>query len=282
MSNEKKIAEQKFGGKTLAAWQGFINTSLKKTVEATFDSAKRISAYKAVVDDDTFKTTMKEWYGFTASHISYWSKISENADRFEKHIQILPASPRSLYELSAIEPVVFEELVSAGKIKPSLTVESIKELKVSGGKIKTFLLKYADSEDYLDICRESDRLKAQDLTADEHIKQLAAWIRTNKIKVPAAEPKPVILKPGQTARDDDDDDDDADYRPSSRGNFNATSELPKIKEGEVLLAMSRENAYAMFGVYLNKPLDNMAIERALIAQAGDDESLQRALEVILS
>jgi len=283
MTDEKKVAEQKFGGKTLAAWQGFINTSLKKTVEATFDSAKRISAYKAAVDDDTFKATMKEWYGFTASHISYWGKISENAERFEKHIQILPASPRSLYELSAIEPAVFEELVTAGKIKPSLTVESIKELKASGGKIKTFLLKYSDSEDYLDICRESDRLKTQDLTADEHIKLLATWIRTNKIKAPAAEPKPVMPKPGQTAPDgigndiyDDDDDDDDDWPDVP------VTPQPKIKEGEVLLAMSRENAYAMFGIYLNKPLDNMAVERSLIAQAGDDESLQHALEVILS
>jgi len=279
MTDEKKIAEQKFGGKTLAAWQGFINTSLKKTVEATFDSAKRISAYKAAVDDDTFKATMKEWYGFTASHISYWSKISENAERFEKHIQILPASPRSLYELSAIEPAVFEELVSAGKIKPSLTVESIKELKVSGGKIKTFLLKYSDSEDYLDICRESDKLKAQDLTADEHIKQLATWIRANKIKAPAKEApavKPTLptMVDDNLEADDGSDDFDEDNEP--------VWVPPKIKEGEVLLAMSRENAYAMFGVYLNKPLDNMAIERALIAQAGDDESLQRALEVILS
>lgn len=280
MSDEKKLAEQKFGGKTLAAWQGFINTSLKKTVEATFDSAKRISAYKAAVDDDTFKATMKEWYGFTASHISYWSKISENAERFEKHIQILPASPRSLYELSAIEPAVFEELVSAGKIKPSLTVESIKELKVSGGKIKTFLLKYSDSEDYLDICRESDKLKAQDLTADEHIKLLATWIRANKIKAPIKEPPavkptlPVMVNDNLEAEDDGSDDFYEDDEPMWVP--------PKIKEGEVLLAMSRENAYAMFGVYLNKPLDNMAIERALIAQAGDDESLQRALEIVLS
>lgn len=283
MTNEKKLAEQKFGGKTLAAWQGFINTSLKKTVEATFDSAKRIAAYKAAIDDDTFKATMREWYGFTASHISYWSKISENAERFEKHIQILPASPRSLYELSAIEPVVFEELVSAGKIKPSLTVESIKELKASGGKIKTFLLKYADSEDYLDICRESDRLKTEDLTADEHIKALATWIRANKIKAPVAEPKPVKPKPGQTAPDgignDIYDDDESE---EDEDTDEPVWSLPKVKEGEVLLAMSRENAYAMFGIYLNKPLDNVAVERALIAQAGDDEFLQQALEVILN
>lgn len=285
---EKEIVEQKFGGKTIPGWISYINTSLKKTVEATFDSAKRITAFKNSVSDEVFKEVMKTSYGFTASHISYWSKISENAERFEKHIQILPASPRSLYELSAIEPVVFEELVSAGKIKPSLTVESIKELKASGGKIKTFLLKYADSEDYLDICRESDRLKTQDLTADEHIKQLATWIRANKIKAPAKEapaPKVVDLSVPDDYKDEIDEEDDDDDRPSPWGNLNAQGEAwpqPKSKEGEVLLAMSRENAYAMFGVYLNKPLDNVAVERALIAQAGDDESLQRALEVILS
>jgi hypothetical protein len=295
MTDNKKIAEQKFGGKTLAAWQGFINTSLKKTVEATFDSAKRIAAYKAVVDDDTFKTTMKEWYGFTASHISYWAKINENAARFEKYIQILPASPRSLYELSAIEPVVFEELVTAGKIKPSLTVESIKELKASGGKIKTFLLKYSDSEDYLDICRESDRLKAEELTADEHIKQLATWIRANKIKAPAKEaPAPKKTIPVFAEDDDglesenyegfnDDDDFSEDYEGFNDDNADMAGwAMPNPREGEVLLAMTRENAYAMFGIYLNKPLDNVAVERALIAQAGDDESLQRALEVIAS
>ena len=275
---EKEIVEQKFGGKTIPGWISYINTSLKKTVEATFDSAKRITAFKNSVSDEVFKEVMKTSYGFTASHISYWSKISENAERFEKHIQILPASPRSLYELSAIEPNVFEELVTAGKIKPSLTVESIKELKASGGKIKTFLLKYADSEDYLDICRESDRLKTEDLTADEHIKQLATWIRANKIKAPAKEafvPKvelPIMVDDSLEADDGSDDFDDDE----------PVWTMPKSKEGEVLLAMSRENAYAMFGIYLNKPLDNMAVERSLIAQAGDDESLQRALEVILA
>lgn len=270
---DKQIAEQKFGGKTLAAWQGFINTSLKKTVEATLDSAKRIAAYKAVVDDDTFKTTMKQWYGFTASHISYWNKISENLSRFEQHIQILPSSPRSLYELSAIDSKVFDELVASGKIKPSLTVESIKELKASGGKIKSFILKYSESHDYLEICRKSDELSLQDLTAEEHIKALATWIKENKItngvKLPKAATKPEVIDEDE---DEDEDFDMADYPVLT----------PRVKVGELMPAMTREYALQLFGVYLDKPLDNMAIERAMIAQAGDDESLQRALEVILS
>jgi hypothetical protein len=41
-------------------------------------------------------------------------------------------------------------------------------------------------------------------------------------------------------------------------------------------------ALALFGIFINKPLDNMAVERALVAIAGEDEVLLVALEVILS
>ena len=112
-----EITTEKFGGKTLDSWQGFINTSLKKTVEATLETAKRIAAYKAAVSDDMFKTTLKTWYGFGAAHLSYWAKIDETAPLFKEHIDILPASPRSLYELAAIDRKVFDELIEAGKIK---------------------------------------------------------------------------------------------------------------------------------------------------------------------
>lgn len=268
-----EITNEKFGGKTLDGWQSFINTGLKKTVEATLDSASRIAAYKKAVAPEVFKSTLKQWYGFGDAHLSYWAKIDENMDRFKEHISILPAAPRSLYELAAIEQPVFKELVESGKIKPSLTVENIKELKASGGKLKTFLLKFSSSPDYLEICRKADALKAQDLTVDEVIHQLAKWVREElKIKPEAKlSPKQVHAPAPQLKIDDDDDDDDEVPNPQV---------VPKI---ELLpKKMTHAEAYASFGIYLDKPLDNLAVERALTAQAGDDDVLLQALEVILN
>jgi hypothetical protein len=287
VQEEQTLVEpgEKFGGKTLTSWHSFINTGFKKTVETTLDSASRISTYKDAVPADVFKKTMKEWYGFSEAQLSYWAKIAENTDMFKEHINILPASPRSLYELGTLDKDVFQELIDTGKIKPSLTVEGIKELKAEGGKLKAFLLRFAQSPDYLEVCRMSDFYRRDTtLTTDEVIFKLASWIKEEGIEVPSKVKPKIAAKPA-VANDSDDFDDDDDDRPSPWGNLNAQGEVwpqPKAKESEVILAMSRENAYAVFGVYFNKPLDNMAVERALTAQAGDDEKLLKALEVIIS
>ena len=58
MTNEQKITEQKFGGKTLAAWQGFINTSLKKT-DGVYSVAFNRKERLVMVDFDPAKTNHK-------------------------------------------------------------------------------------------------------------------------------------------------------------------------------------------------------------------------------
>lgn len=265
-----EILNEKFGGKTLDGWQGYINTSLKKTVESTLDSAARIAAYKNAVPPDVFKKTLKAWYGFGEAHLSYWSKIAENADLFKQHVNILPASPRSLYELAAIDRGLFDEFVESGKIKPSLTVEGIKSLKTEGGKLKSYLFKFADSPDYLEICKMADTIKKEPgLSADEVILKLAKWVKEEGLEIqpkskPKATPKPVV--------NDDDDDDKPFVTPEG---IEVHKPLPKA-------ALTRATALQMFGIYLDKPLDNLAVERALTAQAGDDDELLKALEVILS
>lgn len=276
---------EKIGGKSLDGWQSFISTSLKKTVEATLDSASRIAKYRASgVSDDVFKETMKAWFGFTASHISYWSKINDSMPRFKDNMGILPASPRSLYELSAFDDDVWDELKATGQIKPSLTVEGIKELRASGGLLKKYLAKYADSPDYLEICRQADTLKATGLVGQPLVDALHNWCRDFKPEMPAKlKPKVVPVKPGQMAPDgvggdiyDESEDESEDDEPD----VVVYNTPPKTISGELVQVPNKLEAFRMFGIYINKPLDNMAVDRALEAQAGDDDLLLQALEVI--
>lgn len=269
---------EKIGGKSLDGWQSFISSSLKKTVEATLDSAARIAKYRASgVSDDVFKETMKIWFGFTASHISYWSKINDSMPRFKDDMAILPASPRSLYELSAFDDDVWAELKAAGQIKPSLTVEGIKELRASGGLLKKYLAKYADSPDYLEICRHADTLKATGLVGQPLVDALHTWCKEFKPEMPAKlKPKaaPVKAEPEPPIDEDDFEDDEG------LGNEVVYNTPPKAIKGELVQVPNKLEAFRMFGIYINKPLDNMAVERALEAQAGDDTLLLQALEVI--
>jgi hypothetical protein len=176
---EEKTAVIKVGGKTPEAWKGYIATGLKKTVDATLDTAKRIAAYRAVVEDVTFKNDMKEWFGFSLSHLSYWAKISDTLPRFESAINLIPASPRSLYELAAFNEEDWAALVANGQIKPSLTVEGIKELKAAGGVVKKFLLKYGESPDFFDINRKAQEFQAQGMTGKEVVTAMTKWLKEN-------------------------------------------------------------------------------------------------------
>ena len=255
-------ADSKFAGKTLTSWHSFINTGFKKTVETTLDSASRISTYKDAVPADVFKKTMKDWYGFSEAQLSYWAKIAENIDMFKEHINVLPASPRSLYELGTLDKDVFQELIDTGKIKPSLTVEGIKELKAEGGRLKAFLLRFAQSPDYLEVCRMSDFYRKDTmLTTDEVVFKLATWIKDEGIEVPSKVKPKIAAKP-------------------------AAAEKPHVVDNvevyESEKPMTRLAALAVFGIHIDEPLNNMAVERALTAQAGDDENLLKALEVIIS
>ena len=276
---EEKTAVVKVGGKTPEAWKGYIATGLKKTVDATLDTAKRIAAYRAVVEDTAFKNDMKEWFGFSLSHLSYWAKISDTLPRFESAINLIPASPRSLYELAAFNEEDWNNLVANGQIKPSLTVEGIKELKATGGVVKQFLLKYGESPDFFDINRKAQEFQAQGMTGKEVVGAMTKWLKENPPERPPAKltPKQTPVKDDQPANDFSDLEDDENFSPP------VYAQGAKPIAGTLVEARpNKMEALALFGIFINKPLDNMAVERALIAIAGDDETLLVALEVILS
>lgn len=274
---------EKIGGKSLDGWQSFIGTSLKKSVESTLDTAVRIAKYRASgVSDDVFKETMRLWFGFTASHISYWSKINDSMPRFRDAMALLPATPRSLYELAAFDDDVWEELKAANQIKPSLTVEGIKELRASGGLLKKYLAKYADSPDYLEICRQADTLKATGLVGQPLVDALHNWCKDFKPEMPTKlKPKVAPVKADGPANDFSNlEDDDEEPEEDGLGNEVVYNTPPKAIKGELVQVPNKLEAFRLFGIYINKPLDNMAVERALEAQAGDDDLLLQALEVI--
>jgi hypothetical protein len=279
---EEKTAVVKVGGKTPEAWKGYIATGLKKTVDATLDTAKRIAAYRAVVEDTTFKNDMKEWFGFSLSHLSYWAKISDTLPRFESAINLIPASPRSLYELAAFNEEDWAALVANGQIKPSLTVEGIKELKATGGVVKQFIHKYGESPDFFDINRKAQEYQAQGMTGKEVVAALTKWLKENPPERPPAKlvPKQAPVKDDLPANDFsaiDDGDEKEDFSPP------VYVQGAKPIAGTLVEARpNKMEALALFGIFINKPLDNLAVERALVAIAGDDETLLVALEVILS
>jgi len=281
---EEKTAVVKVGGKTPDMWRGYISTGLKKTVDATLDTAKRIAAYRAVVDDVTFKNDMIAWFGFSLSHLSYWSKINDSLPRFESAVNLIPASPRSLYELAAFNEEDWQALVANGQIKPSLTVEGIKELKASGGIVKQFVNKFGESPDFFDISRKAQEYQAQGMTGKEVVAAMTKWVKDNPPERPPAKLEPKA-KAKATKVDDnlaandgsDDFDEGEDFSPPvyAQGTKPIAGTLVEPRPNKM-------EALALFGIFINKPLDNVAVERALVAIAGDDETLLVALEVILS
>jgi hypothetical protein len=280
---EEKTAVVKVGGKTPEAWKGYIATGLKKTVDATLDTAKRIAAYRAVVEDTAFKNDMKEWFGFSLSHLSYWAKISDTLPRFESAINLIPASPRSLYELAAFNEEDWNTLVANGQIKPSLTVEGIKELRATGGVVKQFLLKYGESPDFFDINRKAQEFQAQGMTGKEVVTAMTKWLKENPPERPPAKLASKAVQPEKSTgpandfSDLEDDDEEEDFSPP------VYAQGAKPIAGTLVEARpNKMEALALFGIFINKPLDNMAVERALVAIAGDDETLLVALEVIMS
>ena len=234
--------------KSLQQWESYIGSSLKKTAEATLETAQRISKFKSDVEPDQFKLNMKEWFGFSATHISYWNKIHDNMERFQDNIECIPASTRSLYELSSMDDDLWNEVINSGDINPSLTVEDVKNLKLSGGIIKKLSAKYSDAHNYLDICNKLKELKRDTDSVVELKKEFATWLKEN---------------PADWIEDEE----------AIDGEYEEVPTLPKSKK------MSREVAYSLFGIHMDSKLENLEISR-LLRQLADNDELEEAIEVI--
>ena len=164
--------------KSLTQWQRYIGTSLRKTAEATLETAKRIAEYRETTKEDDFNKHMKEWFNFSPSHLSYWTKINEALPRFQENIDKLPSSMRTLYELSNIKDDLWQEMIDEGKLSPSLTVEGVKQFKVDGNALKKLSEKYSDADNYLEIMQAAAEMRAGK-TKQEFQKEFDKWIKEN-------------------------------------------------------------------------------------------------------
>ena len=256
-----------------AQWQSYISTSLRKTAEATLSTAKRIAEYKASTDDDMFVKTMREWFGMSPAHLSYWSKINEALPRFEANINVLPASTRTLYELSSIDDMLWDEFIESGDINHSLTVEGAKSLKVSGGVKKAIAAKYADADNYLEIMQQFDIIRETAASIKDAKKALTKWLKDNPAQFVPSEPE-------ESYYPDQNGPEESYYPDQNEPEESATKVAPKVipATSEAL----RTKCLAMFGIYVDKPIVDKDFLTFLDRQAGSDEAKLAAIETLES
>jgi len=243
--------------KSLTKWESYIGVALKKTAESTLETARRINSFKEDIDSEEFKTCMANWFGFGSTHLTYWSKIHNASERFSDNIELLPGSTRTLYELASIDDELWNELVEAGDIKPSLTVESTKNLKLSGGAVKALSAKYAEAYNYLEICNKLNQIKSGTNSVAELKQVFKEWIKLN---------------PPDWKEEEEDEDEDP-----IEGDYNECTEV--VDPVVLPKKPSREDAYALFGIHMDKKIANLEILR-LLNKLADNSELEDAVLVI--
>jgi len=239
--------------KSLTKWESYIGVALKRTAESTLETAKRINAFKEDINTEEFKSSMADWFGFGSTHLTYWSKIHNASERFSDNIELLPGSTRTLYELASIDDELWNELIEAGDIKPSLTVESTKNLKLSGGAIKALSAKYAEAYNFLDICNALNKIKSETNSIAELKQVFKEWIKLN---------------PPDWKEDDEEPID---------GEYEEVEKVEKAKPKST--GLNKEEAYALFGIYMDKKITNLEVLK-LLNQLADTEELEDAIMVI--
>lgn len=245
--------------KTPAKWQEYIGTSLRKTAEATLDTAKRIAEYRISVEEDEFNKSMKQWFGFSPSHLSYWSKIADSLPRFEEHCDKLPASPRTLYELSGIDDDLWDEFIETGEINPSVTVDGAKSLKVNGGLKKATANKYGDADNFLEIMQKLDEIMSQANSIKDAKKLIGKWIKENPPLYP----------------EDEEDIEDAEV-------IEHEPQESKTAKEAGISSQTRVKCLALFGIYVDKPIIDKDVLTLLDKMAGNDETKLAAIETLES
>jgi hypothetical protein len=57
-----------------------------------------------------------------------YRQIGDHANRFVQHMNTLPSAYTVLFQITTLDPDKFEEMISSGKITPSLSLEELKKL----------------------------------------------------------------------------------------------------------------------------------------------------------
>jgi len=104
----------------------------KKTVESLLVFAKIVYTLKDRCEGSPeydFQELALEKWGLSNSSASQFAKIGRNAEKLIKYSSSLPASSRSLYELTQLPYDKLDEFVNLGDITPASTVKDIQAIK---------------------------------------------------------------------------------------------------------------------------------------------------------
>ena len=257
MNNLNNVVKKK----TIAQWQSYIGTSLRKTADATLDTAKRVAEYKLAVAEAEFNKSMKEWFGMSPSHLSYWAKINEQLPRFVETTAALPASSRTLYELAGLDDSLWDELVETGDINPAVTVEGAKNLKVNGGIRKATMNQYGEADNFLEIMQKLDELMHNATSVTAAKKALKIWLKENPPQFYEEEDEEVL---------------------ESSAPATESPAKPTTKEIKGTSSQLRVKCLGMFGIFVDKPIIDKEFLTFLDRQAGSDESKLAAIATLES
>jgi len=255
--------------KSLTQWNDYIGNSLRKTAEATLETAKRIAEYRESEEEDVFINNMRKWFNFSPTNLSYWKSINDSIERFESSTKYLPSSTRTLYELSNIKTELWEELLESNDISPSMTVEQAKTLKTNGGIRKKISEKYVEADNYLEIMEQAKEFKDNTITLAAFIEEFDEWLKENpptydiidqKIK---DEESGVVKTVTKSEIDEDKEIEEAEFE-----------EIPKT--GKEM----RVKCLAMFGIYIDKPITNSSFLEFLENEAGDSDVKAKAIKLL--
>jgi len=104
----------------------------KKTVESILAFSKVVFTLKKKCEDDEhtdFNEKVLKFWGLSSSGASQFAKTGEHSDKLMAYSKSLPASSRTLYELTQLPIQKLDEHINIGDITPSSTVNDVKAIK---------------------------------------------------------------------------------------------------------------------------------------------------------
>src|SRR5437763_1377640 len=108
--------------KTRAQWAAEINAAHKQSIEGVMKIGRTLIAAKKALEHGAFQKMIAADLPFDASTAQRLMKIARDPRlRKAAHGQLLPASWRTLYELTKLPDATFAQAVSAGAINPQTT-----------------------------------------------------------------------------------------------------------------------------------------------------------------
>jgi uncharacterized protein YnzC (UPF0291/DUF896 family) len=123
--------------------ESYINTyqsSMKTTIESVLKIGECIRDIKLKQKNKELNYYDLQYFCSSvginedSSTFRKFQRIGEKCEDFKKYLNLLPSSYTVLYEITTLDPELFETLISQNQINPSIT---LKELKRISGKVSS-------------------------------------------------------------------------------------------------------------------------------------------------